>query len=321
MKKLVVAILWLLSFNVLAVNEAFFKAVILEPVESGIKTSAQLSVLIGQNDQVQAKTHFGALVANWKQIETTYFLGDLNEDYLDTPRYIDIFHGNNEDIKEQLDLIIASGDDLSYALYKHSHKTINALEYILFNHDLSNPRVKAVALMMTDSIQSYLQEVLRGYQAHQSIFLKSEQYASAVLLNTLVAGTYKLKEWRIGDVAGLSKKYKGKPDLRRAEYYLSQNSMRAISTILEAHKQVIASEQLKDFGDVAREYGAHAEMDKALERLNQALKRAAEMDDKDMTSNKAAALYDATNALMQSYYIALMDRLGFVSKVLDADGD
>lgn len=295
MKKIIVVLTLFVSFAASAVNQAFFDGVIIANTNQAIGSATNITNSITKSDQQAAKANFANLVRDWKKVETTYLLGDLNEDYLDTPRYVDIFHGNNEDIKSQLDLIIESDDDLTYALYKHSHKTINALEYVLFTKDITNPRVKAIALIISKSIASYLTEILDGYHTHQAKFLKSEQFASAVLLNTLVAGTYKLKEWRIGDVVGLSKKYKGKADNRRAEYVLSGNSINAIKAILQTHQQVINSKNYKDFGDIAREYKANAEIDTAISHLNKSISNAKDMVDSDLDSAKGVALFNATS--------------------------
>ncbi|WP_201340745.1 imelysin family protein [Abyssogena phaseoliformis symbiont] len=156
-------------------------------------------------------------------------------------------------------------------MYKHSHKTINALEYILFTKDLSHQRVKNMALMITKSIKNYLSEILNSYKVHQSKFLESEQYARAILLNTLVDGTYKLKEWRIGDVAGLSKKFKNRPNNHRAEYAISGNSM---NSILATQVQVINSPDYQDFGDIARQFKASKEIDQAISALNDSIANA-----------------------------------------------
>ncbi|WP_225879205.1 imelysin family protein [Isorropodon fossajaponicum symbiont] len=311
----------LVSVGVNAVGEKFFNQVIIVNAVSAIKNAELLIDSINQSNQTVVKRQFGNLVSSWKKVETTYLLGDLNEDYLDTPRYIDIFHGNNENIKSQLDLINNNNDVLSSAMYKHLHKTINALEYILFTKDLSHQRVKNMALMITRSIKNYLSEILNGYKAHQSKFPESEQYASAILLNTLVDGTYKLKEWRIGDVASLSKKFKNRPNNHRAEYAISGNSMNAIKAILAAQVQVINSPDYQDFGDIARQFKAIKEINQAISALNDSIANANDMSEFDFINNKGRRLYQSTNRLMQAYYISLMDRLGFVSKVLDADGD
>lgn len=311
----------LLSIHVSAVDKQFFKQVIIHNVEQSINSAEKIIVSIKQGKNKKSQVLFTQLVINWKKVEATYVLGDLNEDFLDIPRYIDIFHGNNEDIKVQLALIIGSSDDLSSTLYKHSHKTINALEYLLFTQNLSNARVKAMALMIAKSIKRYLNDIKTAYQANQDKFLKDEQFASAILLNTLVSNAYALSQWRIGDVVGLSKKYKGDPAIHRAEYTLSQNSTKAILAIFQAHKQAIDSPKYKDFGDVARQFGANNEMNKTIGYLNQAIAQVEKMQEQDLVGAKGKALYQSSNNLMKSYYLSLMNKLGFVSKVLDADGD
>ncbi|CAC9598704.1 hypothetical protein [uncultured Gammaproteobacteria bacterium] len=321
MKRIIISVILLFTFCVNAVDKAFFEQVIIHNIEQSIINAKQISASIKQGKTKKSQMLFVQLVSNWKKVEATYVLGDLNEDFLDTPRYIDIFHGNNEDIKAQLDLIISANDDLFYALYRHSHKTINALEYLLFTQDLSNTRVRSMALIMAKSIERYLRNIGSAYQAHRSKFVQDEQFASAILLNALVSSTYALKEWRIGDVAGLSKKYKGHADARRAEYAISQNSVMAILSILQAHKQAIDASSHKDFGDVARKFGATKEINKTIGFLNQAIAQVEEMQEQDLLNAKGKSLYQSTNWLMQSYYLSLMNKLGFVSKVLDADGD
>jgi hypothetical protein len=321
MRCLIAVVFLVVSVGANAVGEKFFNQVIIANVVSAIENTELLIDGINQANSTSAKMQFGNLVSSWKKVETTYLLGDLNEDYLDTPRYIDIFHGNNEDIKSQLDLIINSDDTLSIAMYKHSHKTINALEYMLFTKNLSRQRVKNMALMIAKSIKSYLAEILNGYKIHQSKFLESEQYASAILLNTLVGGTYKLKEWRIGDVSGLSKKFKNRPNNHRAEYAISGNSINAIKAILATQAQVINSPDYQDFGDIARQFKASKEIDQAISALNDSIVNANNMSESDFINDKGKRLYQSTNRLMKAYYVSLMDQLGFVSKVLDADGD
>jgi predicted lipoprotein len=320
MKYFLLLIIFSYSIAVNASGEAFYNQVIQGNVNNALVVSEQLLKSITSGNKRAIKNDFKQLIFTWKKVEATYILGDLNEDYLDTPRYLDIFHGNNEHISQQLDLIITSNDALSIALYKHSHKSINALEYILFTQNLNNSRVSQIATLIATSIHNYLSEIKQGYKQQKETFINDKEAANAYLLNTLVSGTYKLKEWRIGDVAGLSKKYK-QPKLSRAEYFLSNNSITAINAILSAQQQVINSPGFEDFGDIARKFNANAEIEQAIAALVLAIHSAKTMTDNDLTKPKGKALYLSTNNLMQAYYIALMDKLGFVSKVLDADGD
>lgn len=319
-KGFVVSIILLFSLNSYSVDKMFFEHVIVANSRAAVNSANQIINDIKHNPS-SVKNTFFHLISNWKRVEATYILGDLDENYLDIPRYIDIFHGNNEDIKTQLDLIIASNDKLEYALYKYSYKSINALEYLLFTQDLSNARIKMMALIIAKSIKHYLNNIEISYQALQTKFTQDEKFASAILLNTLVSSSYALKEWRIGDVAGLSKKYKGNIDANRGEYSLSKNSVAAILAILQTHKQAIDSPDYQDFGDVARKFGATKEIYKSIGYLDRAIMQAKTMKEQDLTKKKGKVLYQLVNQLMQSYHLSLMDKLGFISKVLDADGD
>jgi hypothetical protein len=53
-------------------------------------------------------------------------------DYLDTPRYIDVFNNLKEDLNSQMQRVIEWQKMSLKALFKNSFKTINALEYVLY---------------------------------------------------------------------------------------------------------------------------------------------------------------------------------------------
>ena len=137
MKKLVISCI--LFATALFANESLnsiYENVILKNSKNAIESIQIIKKDIEQNQNSKVKKDFSDFVKSWKSVEASYILGDLDDSYLDTPRYIDTFHQGNEDIKKQLDLIIQEKEDLSISLYKNSHKTINALEYILFTKDL-----------------------------------------------------------------------------------------------------------------------------------------------------------------------------------------
>ena len=322
MKKYIVLLIiaFLPSFAI-ASSQQLYEQVIVNDAKMAKRSAYKLLASVDNNSIEQIKSQFKDLILAWKKVEAAYILGDMDDYYIDTPRYLDIFHGGNEDIKVQINRIVNSNDDLSYALYKHSHKTVNALEYLLYSHDLTKPRVKSIAKIMIRSIAEYLGEILKNYQQLQSKFTKNQKRASAWILNVLVDGTYKLKEWRIADVAGLSYKYKAKPDNRRAEYYLSGNSVAAILAILKTHKRLIDSPNYHDFGDVAKAHKANSEIDRAIGALNESITYAQQIQDKELASDKAKKLYQSSNRLMRAYYISLMEKLGFMGKILEADGD
>jgi hypothetical protein len=317
---------WLLGvmflLNTLFANEdltSLYENVILKNSKHSIEDVKTLQKHIKEDNFGIVQNDFKNIVKGWKSVEAFYILGDLDENYLDTPRYLDTFHQGNEDIKEQLDLIIASSEDLKISLYKNSHKTINALEYILFTKNLQNQRIKDITLIILQTMENNLTEIYNGYLQQKEKFIKDELKANAIILNSLSENSYKLTEWRVGDTAGFTKKYENKPDNSRAEYTISKNSVLAIQSILETHKTVLDTQSFKNFGDTLQAYGATKVLKETTQYLNNALKNTAKIKNDDLTHTQE--LYENLKKLHIAYYISLIDELKVTAKILDADGD
>ena len=303
-----------------ASTEKFYQQVMIGNAESAVKAAQELTSAIQDSNQIPKK-EFQELIFSWKQVEATYILSSLDGEYFELPWYLDMFHGNNEDIKVQLDRILRGDSNIENALYKNSHKTINALEYVLYSYDLNSPRVKSALLIISKSIETRLLDILNGYKAYQEKFVSSRKISSSYLLNALVESSYKLKEWRVGDVAGLTRKYKEKANNKRAEYHISGNSALAIRAILLAHMQAINSKKYDNFGDFARDFEADKEIDITIDWLNNSIEIVGKIENDDLTGDVAEELYKSTSHLQDAYYLSLMNKLQFVSKILDADGD
>lgn len=312
----------LLFVNVLVANESLksiYDNVVLKNSKDAMLVSQKLKKSIESSNTTESQQIFRALVQAWKKVEAFYILGDLNDEYLDTPRYIDIFNQGKEDIKKQLDFILSGTEEPKFALYKNSHKTINALEYILFTKTLKEPRIQKSALIVISKIESNLEEIYEGYVAQQGTFLKDEVTSNAIMLNSLIENSYKLKEWRVGNPAGLSRKYKGKPDNTRAEYFTSKNSIVAIEAILHTHQMVLAKQGYKNFGTMIGGYGVREELDAALKYLDASLEKAKTVKNDDFS--EAKPLFKSLKKLHATYYITLIGKLKITAKILDADGD
>ena len=63
-------------------------------------------------------TKFYKLLKSWKKVEALYFAGDIDENFEDTPRYIDVFNNLKEDLNAQMKKAIESKDDIKMALFK-----------------------------------------------------------------------------------------------------------------------------------------------------------------------------------------------------------
>ncbi len=317
---------WILGvvflINTLFANEnltSLYDNVILKNSKQSIEDITTLQKHIKENKFDMVDDDFKNIVKSWKSVEAFYILGDLDDNYLDTPRYIDTFHQGNEDIKKQLDLIIASDEDLKISLYKNSHKTINALEYILFTKNLHNQRIKDIILIILQTMETNLRDIYNGYLEQKEKFLKDELAANAIILNSLSENSYKLTEWRVGDTAGFTKKYEDKPDNSRAEYSISKNSVLAIHSILHTHKTILDEQNFKNFGDTLQSYGATKVLNETTRYLNNALKNVGNITNDDLTNTKE--LYENLKKLHIAYYISLIDELKVTAKILDADGD
>ena len=298
---------------------SIFENILLKNSKQSVLDIQNVRQNIEKDDEKEIYRSFKNFVKSWKSVDAFYILGDLDDNYLDTPRYIDTFHQGNEDIKKQLNLIIQENEDLSISLYKNSHKTINALEYILFTQDLTNPRVKDIALLITEKLEENLEEIYNGYLENRGTFLKDEVTANAMMLNSLIENSYKIKEWRVGDPSGLSRKYKGKPSNERAEYSISKNSIVAIKSILNTHLLVLDIQKFQNFGSMIRSYNVSDELNDAVKYLKSSLENTSMVKNDDFSNSKK--LYKSLKKLHATYYISLIGKLKVTAKILDADGD
>ncbi len=296
-----------------------YEKVILKDVEKTLTSLDNLKTSVKDKDKKRTQERFINLVQSWKAVEAFYILGDLNEDFIDTPRYVDIYHNGNEDITKQLDRAIKSDDEIRIALFKNSTKSINALEYMLFAKDINKQRINDIAMAIINKIQIHIEDIKKEYIAQEKSFLNELKKANAIVINAIIQNSYKLKEWRVGDVAGLSKKYNGKPDKRRAEYYLSKNSAIAIEAILNTYKKVLNENSYKDFGDFLIKLTDGSEMKKLKKSLDKSLALVKEIKNDDLSNAKD--LFIETNKLHVILFVEMIEELSINAKILDADGD
>ena len=262
--------------------------------------------------------NFTNFLKSWKKVEALYFAGDIDENFEDTPRYIDVFNNLKEDLNAQMKKAIESKDDIKMALFKNSFKTVNALEYVLFNDKDISKREKDLSIAILDSIILHLQNINRVYKNYLSQ-PKDEKWENALVINSLIASSYRLKEWRIGNASGNSSKFKNDPKNERAEYFLSQNSFAAIDAILEAHRQIVEKHSYYDFAAFALDKGAAIQLLEVIDKLKQMQEELKTLPKDDFT--KANNLFTLAKELHNAYYVSLIAQLSITGKILDADGD
>ena len=311
-----------LLVNVIFANEyleSIYNNILLKNSESLVQSAKNMQHTIAIKDQKKAQSDFKILIRDWKKVQGFYLLGDYDTSYIDIPRYIDFFHHGNEDLTTQLERITKSTDEVNIALFKNSFKSINALEYILFQHSIKEERIQKIALVIINALTNNFLDIFDGYKEIQQKFINDEPKAHAVMLNSLIETSYKLKEWRIGDVVGKSKKYKNQPNITRGEYYISKNSLYAIVTILEVQNEILGKNSFKNYGSLIEKYGVIEELQDARRYLTNSIAIAKNLDEESFV--KDTKLFNETKKLYANYYITLIGKLKIKAKVLDADGD
>lgn len=321
MKYLLAIIMIFTSFNINASIEKFYQELMINNAQKAYTSAKNMTIALEENN-TKPYAEFEELISNWKQVEALYILSYLDDKYIESPWYIDIFHSNNsKKLHADLDRIINNNTDIEIALYKNSYKTINALEYLIYKNNLKDKRVKSIAIIISKNLEKNLNDIFLGYVTNKDKIVANPKVANSYIMSALVDSSYKLKEWRIADVAGLSKKYKNKPNNNRAEYYISNNSILAMKAILLAHKNALDSKKYKSFGDFAKEYGATKEINIAIQLIDESTLALEDVKENDLTSSEAIELYYKVASLQEAYYISIMNKLGFISKILEADGD
>ncbi len=296
-----------------------YEKVILVDIDKSLYALENIRKHIEKKEVKRSKEEFKKLIKAWKSVESFYILGDLNEDFIDTPRLIDIYHNGNEDITKQLDRAILSEDELKIVLFKNSLKSINALEYILYEKDIKQKKINDIALAITNRIYKHIEDIKQEYLLQKTEFIKNIKKANALVINTLIQSSYKLKEWRIGDVIGLSKKYEGSFDNRRAEYYLSKNSAFAIEAILHTYKNILDNPEYKEFGDYIVNFTDGKQISKLRSSLKNSLKLVKEIKNDDFSNAKE--LFEEINKIHVILFVEMVEELSINAKILDADGD
>lgn len=266
---------------------------------------------------------FKQLVGDWKKVQATYVAGEVNEDFLDTPSAIDIFHNGNEDIHEQMARALASGDAPEKALFKYSQRTLTALESLLFSDEQISAREKQFAQYVTTSICKSLQGIEHAYGEGRDEFIQDTDRALAYYAHSMATSIFATKDWRLGDPAGLTRKYKDKPDYKRSEFALSGLNYYALQQIFTAQQEMMAPQTYANMVQIMQAYGAEKLSQDISANLNEMQSKLKALPDDTALFQKEViqGVYALSNELYKQYYISLISALPVVAKVLDADGD
>lgn len=282
-----------------------YDKVILADAKNATQKANNLIQAIKMNNKINE--NFEALVLSWKKVQALYIAGELDDSMFDLPQDLDIYHNTNENIATQLDVIIASNQNPATLMFKNSHKSINALEYLLYKKPKNKAKELQMALICTNYLATNLAKIVQTYEKARNIIVKDEKKFNALLLNQLSTSSYELKEWRLGEATGHGTKYRRQPNIKRSEYYYSNLSVKAILTILDAHKNAMQGD-LVDFGDIASNYGAMSDVKLIQTALTNAITNATAMKNNLMAPN-AKQLYIDLKSLNDGYLNPSLQRI------------
>lgn len=312
----------------------FLKANLLVKDSQAALTELQkLKLLIAEHqnsatpDWTELQHSFNRFALNWKAVEAMYAAGELDENYLDHPRFIDFYHQGNESIKDQVEAALASDQPLAKALFKNSNRGINGLEIVLFpdtpvTGDAAKRRLQAAEIARAN-IEGWMYEIADFYQSDTS-FEKGGQASLSLLVNRLIDSSYKLANWRVGEAAGLTPKTKGTLNPSSLEFPYAQLSRASIEQILNTHEFVIKNDQDLDLVSVGKLVGVENDMAFLLNRIHaaqEALDAVASPLSDQLDTPEYKALYQELAMLQNAYYFMLINSLNLEARILDADGD
>lgn len=312
-------------------------SVIQSDAQEAYDTSVELVGLVESSDDslsdfevLRSKTQ--ELIIAYKSVETHYVADEFNSDLSDTPEYIEMLSAGDYDRKEtsleKLDLALDANNTASIesALYQNLHKSITGLVHTIYGEQesasemfakMDQRRVDALGII-TQNISTHL-KTLRDFYSSNTQFLASEEESLTALINQLAISSNRMREWRIGDPAGLTAKYSGDPAAYRFEYYASSTSLEAIKSIVLTHQRLMQN-GLYDF---SVEGSAQSEADAIvaiIDDLVQTCDAFSTPVEDDASDTRLTTLYNDTNTLQQNY-TALINALNFRSDIIEADGD
>lgn len=289
-----------------------------------IKTIETLESKTGTTSLLNARDEFKKLILSYKRVETYYIAGYNDEDMYDLASfYMEQFikQSKNYDVVGSLDAVFAGNK----SLVTNDLKGITALEYTLFGSNESledllpkmNEKRISSALIMAKNISKRLKSIDEYYK-NDTTFSSSSDGAISATLNVLTQEAFNLREWRIGEPAGYTLKFKDSPLASRLEYHNSVYSSESIKEILRTHRKIIDT-GLKNIATLG---GAASEVDAILIAIGEALVVCNSITpiEYELENPKTKELYELARTI-ENNYKALIIGINFKQDIVEADGD
>lgn len=328
MKRILTSLLTWLAFGLpsfaAAANHswvAIYDDILQKNADQAVAHCTALEATLETGDEAARLTAFTDLATAWARVQASYVLGGYDDAAIDYPALIDRFHIGNEDLHDALTRIIASDRAPKSALYKTSYRSITALDDVMFSGPWSERRA-ALADVIAASLCSRLEKVRDGYSAQRDAVLTDPDKALGLLMNAEIESLYRTRDWRIAQVAGLTRKSLGEPRLDNQQYPWSGASWAVIGAILDAHSQLLANDRAPNLSTVAAAKGGSAGMASVQDMLLESIiAYKAVSPDRAFSPQEMVPIINALQMVQNAFYNHLALSLGVTMGIVDADGD
>ncbi|PHR58914.1 MAG: hypothetical protein COA44_01860 [Arcobacter sp.] len=302
----------------------------LDKADALLLAAQNLVALQDSTNISSAQSALKDFISSWKRVEALYVANDIDS-AMETPRKdIDLWHIGNINIKTSLDAVFAASSSVANISYIR----IDSAEYTLFGDaesvgalltkfQANSGRRADVLLVISQNLRDQSFTIANFYNTDTD-FVRDGDASVENLVNQLIDSSYKLKEWRVGDIAGLTVKYAGSPDASRLEYFYSGYSAEGIEEIIQAHKNLFEPNSEDGLSAYMAGKDASSQASFIISKIDNALLavRAVPKPMKtSVPSTELTALYNALVELHDAYYVTLVLALNITPKLIEADGD
>ena len=302
----------------------------LNKADALLLAAQNLEILQDSTNLSAAQTALKDFLSSWKKVQALYVASDIDSVMANPEKDIDLWHVGNINIQTSLDAVFAASGSVANISYIR----VDAAEYTLFGDSESagalltkfqadSGRRADVLLVIAQNLREQSFTIANFYNTDTD-FVRDTDASVENLVNQLIDSSYKLKEWRVGDVAGITVKYAGSPDATRLEYFYSGYSAEAIEAIILAQKNLFEPDSEDGLSAYLAGKDASSQANFIVTKIDNTLLAVSAVPKPMKTSvpsTELTALYNALVELHDAYYVTLILALNITPKLIEADGD
>ena len=180
----------------------------------------------------------------------------------------------------------------------------------------------ALSQVAAETVCARLQTLHDDYVTQREAYLGDPKKAMASMIDAVIQSTYKTRDWRIGQVAGLTRKTLGKTLPENAQFPNNlEASWAAIGAIIDTHRRLLIKGTSINITTLAIGSG-RGDLPQVQETLQEAQAAYDAATFSDYTgAEKMEPLYAALKDVQSALYDHVAGSLGVSAGLVDSDGD